>query len=90
LFQYHNIQFGEADAAFAEFDSILATDLVAAEPAYQQQPEYSQNDSQTSELEQEIPKPDRPNDDAIEVSPPEVEGEADSERPLRPNMFDDE
>ena len=38
LFQYHNIQFGEADAAFAEFNSLMASDLMTAAPHAQQQP----------------------------------------------------
>ena len=117
LFQYHNIQFGEADAAFAEFDSILAADLVTAEPVYQQQPEYNQNvqqvpyqfnpsseqpvlspqkdansktDSRTPKSELKAPEPDRPIDKAIKALTPGTNREVDSERPLRPNMFDDE
>jgi len=50
LFQYHNIQFGEADAAFAEFDSLLATDLTTTEPTAQQFPLFIQ------EAEQELPQ----------------------------------
>jgi len=117
LFQYHNIQFGEADAAFAEFDSILAADLVSAEPVYQQQPEYNQNvqhvpdqsnssggqpvlappknvdsktDSRNWKPELKAPKPDGPIGKAIKALTPRTKREVDSERPLRPNMFDDE
>ena len=46
LFQYHNIQFGEADAAFAEFDSLLATDLTTTEPTAQQLPLFIQEAEQ--------------------------------------------
>ena len=117
LFQYHNIQFGEAEAAFAEFDSLLATDLVTTEPVYEQQPEYIQNvqqvpqqsnpsveqpvlslqkdadsktDSRAPKLELKAPKPDDPIDKVIKALTPAAKREADSERPLRPNMFDDE
>ena len=106
LFQYHNIQFGEAEAAFAEFDSILAADLVTAQPVYQQQPEYNQNvqqvpqqsspsvtqptDSRTPKPKLKAPKPDRPTGNATKALPPEAKREADSGRPLRPNMFDDQ
>ena len=106
LFQYHNIQFGEAEAAFAEFDSILAADLVTAQPVYQQQPEYNQNvqqvpqqsspsvtqptDSRTPKPKLKAPKPDRPTGNATKALPPEAKREVDSGRPLRPNMFDDQ
>ena len=42
LFQYHNIQFGEADAAFAEFDSVMAADLTN-QTVYDQEPWFDQS-----------------------------------------------
>ena len=42
LFQYHNIKFGEADAAFAEFDSMVSADLLTVDPSAQQRFNFEQ------------------------------------------------
>jgi len=69
LFQYHNIQFGEADAAFAEFDSMMATDLVTAEPSAQQLPIFEQPAQE--DPVQATPEPNTDSDQ--DVAQPELE-----------------
>ena len=78
LFQYHNIQFGEAEAAFAEFDSLLATDLVTTEPVYEQQPEYIQNVQQVPQqsnpsVEQPVLSPQKDADSKTDSRAPKLE-----------------
>ena len=62
LFQYHNIQFGEADAAFAEFDSLMAADLTTTGPIAQNYSSFEQTSPQiprqsNTTVEQSVPSP---------------------------------
>ena len=62
LFQYHNIQFGEADAAFAEFDSLMAADLTTTGPIAQNYLSFEQTSPQiprqsNTTVEQSVPSP---------------------------------
>ena len=69
LFQYHNIQFGEADAAFAEFDSMMAADLMTVQSYAQQRPVFEQP------VEQEVNQadPDLNTESNQETLQPELE-----------------
>ena len=70
LFQYHNIQFGEADAAFAEFDSVMAADLITTEPIGQQRLLFER------QIQQVPVQPNAPVQQPIQTSPRETTSHA--------------
>ena len=94
LFQYHNIQFGEADAAFAEFDAVIAADLVTTEPIGQQQLLLDRQLQQvpvqpTTPVQQPVPTSPRETDsrsssdsDQLKLTAPAPSPTGDSAKPL--------
>ena len=79
LFQYHNIQFGEADAAFAEFDSMMAADLLTVDTSAQQSQIFEESVRQDSNQVTSGASPES-NQKAVqpELTPPNLKSPAEA------------